>query len=113
MPENSLHIAYALLVLSFFTNLISSIVGIWDRVRLKPTLIERLTGYVSLPTFSKFESEIRAELKLMAPRTELMREVDLIDDRITSLHRSYKETDKTTQAVLRDLIRQNNRGTSQ
>lgn len=99
------YILHAVLALSFLTHLASAAIAIWDRIRIKPSLIERLTGYCSIERFNLFEAYMRAELDKRATTTQLIREVETIDDRISGLHKSYRESQKTNEAIFRDLLR--------
>lgn len=104
-PEN-VHILWWLIGFSYFIHLLAAIVAIWDRLRLKPGVIERLSGFVDWTQYNKNQAEADTRLDACATKIEVSRLSDQVSARIDGLHRSMKEDQKTTQQVLRDILKE-------
>lgn len=88
MESDTLHILWWLLGFSYFIHVVHAMVAIWDRVRAKPSYIERL---------NKKADQDDVDQALAA----LTRQVDT---RLTGMHTSLKEHEKTNEALFRDIM---------
>lgn len=104
MAPDNVHILYWLLGLSWLVHLLSAAVNVWDRIRLKPSVLERLNGFVDWITFNAFKKDANDRLDLCATTTDVEKLSEVIDRRFDRMSESIKAEQKTNQQLFRDLI---------
>ncbi len=89
MEADNLHILWWLLGFSYFIHVTHAVVAIWDRVRAKPSLIERLQAKADRDEMTAAMAELSAR----------------VDKRLEGMHQSLKGSESTNQALFRDILR--------
>lgn len=83
-PEN-VYILWWLLGFSYFIHIANAAVSIWDRVRAKPGLLDRLSEKVS--------------------KDELKDALTVVSARLDGMHASMRDAERTNQSLFRDIMR--------
>jgi len=104
MGTDNVQILYWLLGFSYFLHLIAAAVGIWDRLRLKPGIIERLSHFLHLDAFREYKTETDQRIRSCAQSKDLERLIVVTDKRFERMSEAIKAEQKSNQQLFRDLI---------
>lgn len=105
MDSDTSLILWWLIGFSYFIHMVHAVVATWDRIRLKPGIMERLGGFVDTITFGLFKKEVADRFDLCARSKDLETFMRVSDTRFERLSNSIKETQRTNNALYTDLLK--------
>ena len=96
MSPNSDQLVWWILGLYGFLQLVHLILALYRLTRPDPPLREILKEYVTRERFDAFERQTNSTIETS---------MESIDDRLSGLHKSFKEEQKTAQTLFQDLMK--------
>ncbi len=85
MDAQNVHVLFWLIGFSYLIHIVNAMVAIWDRLRAKPSIIDRLQNKVS--------------------KEELTAAMGVVGKRIDSLHAAVRQAESVNQGLFRDILR--------